>query len=61
MSILGLLFNSYWTVIVCASSQILPLRAVWFGCVFSFIGGGLGVTNAMMMTMMTDVVEPADR
>ncbi|KAI1940411.1 hypothetical protein LOZ58_003201 [Ophidiomyces ophidiicola] len=61
MSMLGLLLNFYWTVFVCIASRVLPLRAIWFGSMFNFIGGGLGVTNAMMMTMITDVVDPDNR
>ncbi|WEW59684.1 hypothetical protein PRK78_005163 [Emydomyces testavorans] len=61
MSILGLLLNFYWTVFVSLSSRVLPLRAIWFGSVFNIIGGGLGVTNAMVITMITDIVEPDNR
>ncbi|EEP77442.1 predicted protein [Uncinocarpus reesii 1704] len=57
----GVILNQYWTLFVCLSSSVLPLRAIWFGSVFTFLGGGLGVTNAMVMTMLTDVVEPDDR
>nr|KMM69188.1 hypothetical protein CPAG_05509 [Coccidioides posadasii RMSCC 3488] len=61
LSVLGVLLSFYWVAFVLTFPSVLPLRAVWFGSIFNFIGGGLGVINAMVMTMITDVVDPDNR
>ncbi|KAG5302105.1 MFS multidrug transporter [Histoplasma ohiense] len=57
LAVVGLLLNQFWVLLVCWFSRVMSLRAVWLGSAALFIGGGAGVALAMLMTMMTDVVE----
>ncbi|KAK2749925.1 hypothetical protein FQN57_005342 [Myotisia sp. PD_48] len=61
LSLTGVLLGVAWSLVVCTFYRMIPLRAIWFGGVFAIIGGGSGVTNAMAMTMISDVVDPAHR
>ena len=61
MSMLGIVLCAYWTILVCWFSHILPLRAIWFGSIFNYMGGGLAVADTMFITMIGDVIDPANR
>ncbi|KAL1957589.1 hypothetical protein VTO42DRAFT_5700 [Malbranchea cinnamomea] len=61
LSMLGLVLNVWWSVLVCWFPHIFPLRAVWFGSIFNFIGGGLAVANAMIITMIGDIIDSDNR
>ncbi|EER42631.1 MFS multidrug transporter [Histoplasma capsulatum H143] len=56
-TVVGLLLGQFWVLLVCWFSRVMSLRAVWLGSAALFIGGGAGVALAMLMTMITDVVE----
>lgn len=57
LAVVGLLLGQFWVLLVCWFSRVMSLRAVWLGSAALFIGGGAGVALAMLMTMITDVVE----
>ncbi|KKZ64105.1 hypothetical protein EMCG_01603 [[Emmonsia] crescens] len=57
LALVGLILGQFWVILVCWFSQVMPLRAVWLGSVALYIGGGSGLAIAMLMTMITDVVE----
>ncbi|EZF43017.1 hypothetical protein H113_03501 [Trichophyton rubrum MR1459] len=57
----GILLGAYWALFVCSFYRYVPLQAIWIGGFFALIGGGPGVTNAMVMTMISDVIDEANR
>ena len=44
LSLVGLLLNACWDIIVMWFWKTIPLRAIWADVVFTFIGGGDSVT-----------------
>lgn len=36
--------------------NVMPLWTIWFGSVFQFIGGGGAILQAMVWTMVSDVI-----
>ncbi|KAM5431752.1 hypothetical protein MferCBS31731_007757 [Microsporum ferrugineum] len=61
LTMVGILLGAFWALMVCALHRYVPLQAIWIGSMFAFIGGGPGVSNAMIMTMVSDVVDEANR
>ncbi|EFQ99979.1 hypothetical protein MGYG_02987 [Nannizzia gypsea CBS 118893] len=61
LSMAGILLGAYWALLVCSLYRYVPLQAIWIGGFFALIGGGPGVTNAMVMTMVSDAVDEANR
>ncbi|KAK2848563.1 hypothetical protein FQN49_005599, partial [Arthroderma sp. PD_2] len=61
LTMAGILLGIFWALIVCVFYRYIPLRLIWVGSFFAFVGGGPGVTNAMIMTMVADVIDEANR
>ncbi|OJD26098.1 hypothetical protein ACJ73_02525 [Blastomyces percursus] len=57
LAVAGLLIGQLWVIMVCWFSKVMPLRAVWLGSTALLLGGGTGMAIAMLMTMITDIVE----
>lgn len=50
-----------WYMIVLYLWQIFPLELVWLGSLTMFIGGGSSVANAMIFTVISDVIPESGR
>ncbi|KAK2810690.1 hypothetical protein FQN50_002733 [Emmonsiellopsis sp. PD_5] len=61
LALVGLLLNQYTILTVTWFSRIFPLRAVWLGSAFTVIGAGASMGGAMVITMISDVVEAKNR
>lgn len=60
VAIVGAVLQIVWTFVVTWFSGIFPLRLVWLGSLFGFVGG-TNVINAILYTMLIDVTEPTER
>ncbi|WQF90194.1 Putative major facilitator superfamily, MFS transporter superfamily [Colletotrichum destructivum] len=56
LSLLGITMSSAFYILVCALPSVFSTRATWLSAVFTFIGGGPAVFNAMIFTIAGDVV-----
>lgn len=61
LSYLGLVLSSMWTTGVVWIAPKIPLRLVWIGPVFTFIGGGASVPIAILMTSAAAVAPTTQR
>lgn len=61
LSVIGIALAAFTDFVICWFSDILPLRLVWLASLWMIIGGGVGVMTAVLLTMVTDVVEPNQR
>jgi MFS family permease len=58
---IGFWFKAAWIELVLALWQVLPLELVWLGSLSTFVGGGSSVANAMVFTVVSDVIPEAGR
>lgn len=58
---LGAWVKAAWIMVVLSFWKILPLELVWLGALSIFIGGGSSVANAMIFTVISDVVPESGR
>ncbi|PWY89416.1 hypothetical protein BO94DRAFT_584679 [Aspergillus sclerotioniger CBS 115572] len=56
LATLGMALEVAWFVLVCAQPSIFPPSAVLGGFAFLFIGGGPQVFNALLLTILAEVV-----
>ncbi|TDZ21193.1 NAD-dependent protein deacetylase hst2-1 [Colletotrichum orbiculare MAFF 240422] len=56
LAMLGLTLEFLWMLQPLLWPNVLPLWTVWFGSIFQFIGGGAAIVQAMVWTMISDVV-----
>ncbi|KAL0937506.1 MFS transporter [Colletotrichum truncatum] len=56
LAMFGLLLEFTWMLQPLLWPNVLPLWTVWFGAAFQFIGGGGGMVQAMVWTMISDVI-----
>ncbi|KAK2773040.1 hypothetical protein FQN52_004725 [Onygenales sp. PD_12] len=61
LALVGLLLDQYTILTVTWFSRIFPLRAVWLGSAFTVIGAGASMGGAMVITMISDVVDAKNR
>ncbi|KAK1564011.1 major facilitator superfamily domain-containing protein [Colletotrichum navitas] len=61
LSLLGITLASAFYILVCSLPNVFPPRATWLSAVFTFIGGGPAVFNAMVFTIAGDVVSAEHR
>ncbi|EHK18451.1 uncharacterized protein TRIVIDRAFT_158459 [Trichoderma virens Gv29-8] len=61
LSILGLLLVEAGVTIICRFPHIFPIRLIWLAALFTLIGGGTFVFNAMIFTIASDVSTEAQR
>jgi hypothetical protein len=61
LNVLGVYLRIYWVAGVCWFADTLPLRLVWFAPALTILGGGSGLTPALLFTIITDVVEDRQR
>jgi hypothetical protein len=50
-----------WFNVICLFWKTLPLELLWLGPTFYLIGGGTGVLNAILMSILTDVLPESNR
>ncbi|KAM7183034.1 Major facilitator superfamily domain containing protein [Rhypophila sp. PSN 637] len=55
LSLLGITLSYAFSSVVCAFSNIFPLRFVWFSAIFNFIGGGVTGFSAMIFCIAADL------
>ncbi|KAF9879497.1 ATP synthase F0 [Colletotrichum karsti] len=56
LAMFGLSLEFLWMLQPLLWPDVLPLWTVWFGAMFQFIGGGAAMVQAMVWTMISDVV-----
>ncbi|KAF6803553.1 MFS transporter [Colletotrichum musicola] len=56
LSMIGLSLEFLWMLQPLMWSNVLPLWTIWFGAMFQFIGGGGAILQAMVWTMVSDVI-----
>ncbi|KAK2729476.1 major facilitator superfamily transporter [Colletotrichum kahawae] len=56
LAMFGLCLEFMWMLQPLLWPNVLPLWTVWFGAIFQFIGGGAAIVQAMVWTMISDVV-----
>lgn len=61
LSLVGITLASACYILVCALPDVIPPRVTWLSAVFTFIGGGSAVFNAMVFTIAGDVVSAEQR
>ncbi|TDZ21047.1 Efflux pump ustT [Colletotrichum orbiculare MAFF 240422] len=61
LSLLGITLSSAFYIFVCALPDLFPHRLTWLSAIFTIIGGGPAVFNAMVFTIASDVVEASQR
>ncbi|KAB5551178.1 putative MFS transporter [Coniochaeta sp. 2T2.1] len=61
LSLVGITLTSACYILICALPGVFPPRVTWLSSVFTFIGGGPAVTNAMLFTIAGDVVSLEQR
>ncbi|TID24103.1 MFS transporter [Venturia nashicola] len=58
---LGFWLKSAWVMVVLSFWQVFPLELVWLGSLSVVLGGGISVANAMIFTLVSDVVPESGR
>lgn len=58
---LGFWIKAAWVMLVLSFWQLLPLELVWLGSLSVVIGGGSSVANAMVFTVISDVIPESGR
>ena len=61
MSILGMLLSQAYAMYVCFRWKTIDLRAIWAMGVPLLLGGGRSVAEAMVFTIISDVVPDTKR
>ncbi|KAK7931277.1 adenylate cyclase [Apiospora marii] len=61
LSLIGITLASGFVVLVCSLPEVFPPRATWASAIFTFIGGGPAVFNAMVFTIAADIVSEEQR
>ncbi|KAK2061433.1 major facilitator superfamily transporter [Colletotrichum caudatum] len=61
LAVLGMLLDQLWFFLVCAFPETFPIKAIWLGPFFLFIGGGNGVLSAVISSMISDVTASEHR
>lgn len=61
VSILGLLLSSVYSVVVLWKAEEISLRALWGTGAWLLVGGGRSVAEAMVFTIISDVVPERKR
>lgn len=61
LSLVGLLLNACWDIIVMWFWKTIPLRAIWADVVFTFIGGGDSVTLMVFYATISDITTEENR
>ncbi|KAK3939792.1 efflux pump ustT [Diplogelasinospora grovesii] len=55
LSLLGITLSYLFNAVVCSLPTVLPLRLIWISFLFNFIGGGITVFSAMILSIASDV------
>jgi MFS family permease len=58
---IGFWAKAAWIMLVLSLWKVLPLELAWLGSLSTFIGGGSSVANAMVFTVVSDVIPEAGR
>lgn len=58
---LGFWIKAAWVMFVLSFWQIFPLELIWLGSLSIIIGGGSSVANAMVFTVISDVIPESGR
>ncbi|KAK2034012.1 hypothetical protein LX32DRAFT_609167, partial [Colletotrichum zoysiae] len=61
LAVLGMLLDQLWFFLVCTFPETFPIKAIWLGPFFMFIGGGNGVLSAIVSSMISDVTASEHR
>ncbi|KAH7356776.1 major facilitator superfamily domain-containing protein [Rhexocercosporidium sp. MPI-PUGE-AT-0058] len=61
LSLIGLLLNACWDIIVMWFWKTIPLRAIWADVIFTFIGGGDAVTLMVFYATVSDITTEENR
>ncbi|KAJ5642430.1 hypothetical protein N7490_006430 [Penicillium lividum] len=61
LATLGILLSELWTRVICAWSDVLPLRLVWLSSMWQVIGGGSATTTSVALNMVADVFSEEER
>ncbi|GKT65419.1 ATP synthase F0 [Colletotrichum tofieldiae] len=56
LAMLGVTLELLWQIQPLLFPEVLPPWTIWIGSAFQLIGGGVGMVNAMIWTMISDVV-----
>jgi Na+/melibiose symporter-like transporter len=48
-------------LLVCACWWLVPLQFVWLAWLLTCVGGGAGVMNSTVYTMLADIIEESER
>ncbi|KAJ5648884.1 uncharacterized protein N7484_002607 [Penicillium longicatenatum] len=61
LAVLGSLLAEFWTRLVCAWSNVLPLRLVWLSSVWRIFGGGDQTMASVLLNIVADVFSEEER
>ncbi|KAK0116914.1 hypothetical protein ONS96_012760 [Cadophora gregata f. sp. sojae] len=61
LSLVGLLLNACWDIMVMWFWKTLPLRAIWADVIFTFIGGGDSVSLMVFYATISDITTEENR
>jgi MFS transporter, PCFT/HCP family, solute carrier family 46 (folate transporter), member 1 len=61
MSILGMLLSQAYAMYICFQWRMIPLRAIWAMGAPLLLGGGRSVAEAMVFTIISDIVPESKR
>jgi MFS family permease len=54
-------FRAVYIQLICAFGRTIPLELAWLSSLYTIFGGGNAVANAMVFTVISDVVNEAGR
>ncbi|KAK2017178.1 major facilitator superfamily transporter [Colletotrichum eremochloae] len=61
LTVLGMFLDQVWFLLVCSFPKTFPIKALWLGPFFLFLGGGNGVLSAVITSMISDVTTSENR
>ncbi|KAJ5535655.1 hypothetical protein N7513_008841, partial [Penicillium frequentans] len=61
LAIVGSLLGELWVRLVCAWSNVLPLRLIWVSSVWRIIGGGDQTMSSVLLNIVADVFSEEER
>ncbi|KAK1987544.1 major facilitator superfamily transporter [Colletotrichum cereale] len=61
LAVLGMFLDQFWFLMVCVFPKTIPIKALWVGPFFMFVGGGNGVLAAVVFSMVSDVTTSENR
>ncbi|KAI1331335.1 MFS general substrate transporter [Xylariaceae sp. FL0255] len=61
LCILSGVLNISWIFAVLYWHSVFPVTAIWYSCLFHLIGGGTPVTQAILLSMVTDATSEEER